>query len=151
LPGTLHDLGAQHPAIVVDGDDHGQFAVELAPARLGEIGRAVVFDLASQFVVVDGVHRFPCGRADVALAGAGVLFVDAAFDLGEHLHQRLPLRFAFLRLRAEFVARVWQGQAGQLLAQLGQQAVLLLLHRFDAALVLVQCLAQPCLRCRGQW
>jgi hypothetical protein len=54
---------------VVDGDHHGQFAVELAAGGFGKVGGAAVFDLAAQLVVVDRIDLFARGRADVALAG----------------------------------------------------------------------------------
>ncbi len=78
---ALHDLGGQHAPIVVDGDDHGQLAIELVAALLGEVLGAFVLDLAAHGVVVDGIDLIARGRADVALFGPGVFFVDALFNL----------------------------------------------------------------------
>ncbi len=126
---ALHDFGVQHPAVVVDGDDHGQLAIELLAAEFGEVLGALVFDLAAQGVVVHGVHLLAGRRADVALLGAGVFFVDAPLDLGQHLDQlAAPFFLRGLCCVLAGLARVGRGQGGNLLAQLGQQQGLLLVH-----------------------
>ncbi len=139
---ALHDLGLQHATVVVHGQDHDQLAVELLAALLGKVLRALVLDLAAQPVVVDGVGLLARGRADVALARAGVFLVDALFYLGQQLDQ-LAAPFFLLFLGAAFagLARVGLGQYGQLLAHLGQQLGLLLQHLIHLALGFLQVVA----------
>src|SRR6218665_2221613 len=133
---ALHDFGGQHLAVVVDGDDHRQLAIQLVAALLGEVLGALVFYLAAQRVVIRGVGFFGGGGADVALFGAGFFFVDAFFDLGQQFDELLALGRLVDRRAGLFVALAWigGGQACQLLAQLGQQLRLLLLQRVHLAL-----------------
>src|SRR5690606_22674728 len=75
----LYHLGVEHLPRVVDGDGHGQLAVELATAGFRKVRGAPVLDLAAQGVVVDRIDLLAGGRTDVALARTLILFVDALF------------------------------------------------------------------------
>jgi len=61
--------------------------------ELGKVGGAVVFDAAAQLVVINGIDRLARGGAEVALARALVLFVDALLDFGQGLEQSQPALF----------------------------------------------------------
>src|SRR6218665_1670740 len=137
---ALHDFGGQHLAVVVDGDDHRQLAIQLVAALLGEVLGALVFYLAAQRVVIHGVGFFAGGGADVGLFRAGVFFVDSLFDLGKEFVELLALGRLVDRRAGLFVALAWigGGQACQLLGQMGQQFGLLLLPRGHLALRLLE-------------
>ena len=117
-------------------------AIQLAALVLREVAGALFFHLVAQGGVVQGKRFFARGRADVALLGAGVFFVDALFDLCQQLDQLLALFFLLLALFfGRHLAWVELGQVGHLLAQLGQQGGLLLLQGIELALALFKLIA----------
>ena len=128
LARALDHFGAQHTSVGVDGDDHGEFTVEFLPAALGEVQGAALFNLAPQGIVVLGISHFPRGGADVVLARARVVLVDALLNLGQQLEQLPAFFLQHLLGGVGFFGLRW-GQLGQQVFHLCQQQGLLFLQR----------------------
>ena len=129
---AFHHLGRQHTAVKVDRHGHDERAIELFTVLLGKALRAALFNLAAQHVVINGIGRLAGGRADVALAGGRIFFVDAPFNFGQKLHELLALFFLRQRLgRGCRCIGLGRRHGGQRLACLQQQMRLLCLERVD--------------------
>src|SRR6185369_10985726 len=128
---AAHDLGVDHAAFGVDGDEHGQLAVELLALVLREVARAAILDLAPQLVVVERVDLLARRRADVALLRPRILLVDALFDLGEHLDLAAAVFLLALLGRSLLAQRVGRRQQRELAPHDREELLLRLLQLLD--------------------
>ena len=126
------DFSAHHASLTVHGDDHRQITIELAGPHLRKLLGTQGFDLASQAVVVLRVAHFARGRAEIALARACILGLDALLDFGQHLQQLSAAGLRGLALHLVLGGRQLRQLSFHLREQqrlLGLQGGYLLLHR----------------------